>query len=403
VTVREIASPVRNAIVGGPFGSDLISKDYVGDGVPVVRGQNMGSRFVSGVFAFVTQQKARSLEANLARPRDLVFTQRGTLGQVSLVPTQPYKCYLVSQSQMKVTVDRKTADPQFYYYVFGSERQQDLLRQNAIQTGVPHINLEILRALPVQRPALLEQEAISKTLGNIDALIECLERVVTKTRLINQGVKHHLLTGKTRLPGFETTPGYTPSELGSIPMEWQVHKLGDGVTLVSGQHVLARYCNTMGDGVAYLTGPSDFPDGVIHHTKYTTRPGTMCATADILVTVKGSGSGTMVISDGAYCISRQLMALRVTRWSSRFTYFSLTRDVALFEAAATGLIPGLSREDILNKQMAIPPTKAEQDAIARALSDMEAEVASLEARLAKTRLLRQGVMQQLLTGRIRLI
>ena len=85
-TVQQLASTVRNAIVGGPFGSELVSNDYVEEGVPVIRGQNMGSRMVSGRFVYVTTAKAHTLEANLAHPGDLVFTQRGTLGQVSLVP-----------------------------------------------------------------------------------------------------------------------------------------------------------------------------------------------------------------------------------------------------------------------------------------------------------------------------
>ena len=63
LTVGEIASPVRNALVGGPFGSNLVSSDYVDEGIPVVRGQNMGGRWVSGEFAFVTDTKAASLTA----------------------------------------------------------------------------------------------------------------------------------------------------------------------------------------------------------------------------------------------------------------------------------------------------------------------------------------------------
>src|SRR5271166_481701 len=109
ITVGEIAAPSRNALVGGPFGSNLVSRDYVQLGVPVIRGQNMGGRWVSGQFAFVSDEKATALSANLARPADIVFTQRGTLGQVSLVPDEPFEKYVVSQSQMKLTVDQKLA------------------------------------------------------------------------------------------------------------------------------------------------------------------------------------------------------------------------------------------------------------------------------------------------------
>src|SRR6267143_5722492 len=103
VTVGDIVALARNALVGGPFGSNLISSDYVPSGIPVIRGQNMGARWVGGEFVFVSDAKSASLDANLARPGDIVFTQRGTLGQVSLVPDGPYERYLVSQSQMKLT------------------------------------------------------------------------------------------------------------------------------------------------------------------------------------------------------------------------------------------------------------------------------------------------------------
>ena len=79
VLLEDLAAPFRNSIVGGPFGSNLVSKDYVSAGVPVIRGQNMGERWVGGEFVFVSAEKADSLSPNKARPGDLVFTQRGTL------------------------------------------------------------------------------------------------------------------------------------------------------------------------------------------------------------------------------------------------------------------------------------------------------------------------------------
>jgi type I restriction enzyme, S subunit len=180
VTIGEIAGLSRNALVGGPFGSNLVSRDYVEAGVPVIRGQNMGGRWISGDFVFVTTQKAESLQANLARPGDIIFTQRGTLGQVSLVPKAPFDRYIVSQSQMKLTVNSELADPLFFYYVFSTAEQQDYIRQNAIQTGVPHTNLGILRSTPVPLPPLPEQKAIARILGTLDDKIE-LSRGMSET------------------------------------------------------------------------------------------------------------------------------------------------------------------------------------------------------------------------------
>ena len=110
-TVGDVAAPTRNALVGGPFGSDLGTADYVPTGVPVIRGQNLSNgKFVGGEFVFVSEEKADKLKSNLARPGDLVFTQRGNAvlqgGQVAIVPDKPFERYLVSQSQMKLTPDQ---------------------------------------------------------------------------------------------------------------------------------------------------------------------------------------------------------------------------------------------------------------------------------------------------------
>jgi len=240
-TVGEIAAPARNALVGGPFGSNLVSRDYVDAGVPVIRGQNMGSRWVAGEFAYVTNVKADSLDANLARPGDIVFTQRGTLGQVSVVPSARFDRYLVSQSQMKLTVNRELADPLFIYYVFSTAEQQDYIRRNAIQTGVPHTNLGILRGTPVSLPPLPEQRAIAHILGTLDDKIElnrrmsetleAMARALFKSWFVDFGPVRAKAEGRD--PGLpnplaELFPArLVESELGEIPEGWEVGKLGD--------------------------------------------------------------------------------------------------------------------------------------------------------------------------------
>ncbi|MDG6251263.1 restriction endonuclease subunit S, partial [Methanocalculus sp.] len=197
-------------------------------------------------------------------------------------------------------------------------------------------------------------------------------------------------------------PGYKKTEVGVIPEDWDVSLLRDDISLLSGHHVLACFCNVRGDGVPYLTGPADFPGGHIQQTKFTTNPTTICQEGDILVTVKGSGSGTLIEADAAYCISRQLMAIRVKTWDSQFLFYSLQQNASQIKAASTGLIPGLSRSDILEQQIPLPPTASEQRAIAAALSDADGLIGALDALIAKKRAIKQAAMQQLLTGKTRL-
>lgn len=163
-----IAAP--RGLVGGPFGSSLVNADYTLEGVPVIRGANMNAgRFIGGEFAFVSPEKfARDLSRNCAGPQDIIYTQRGTLGQVALVPRGMYETFVVSQSQMRLRVDPTRAVPEFVYY---ASTTADFLRQiedRAISTGVPHTNLGILAELTIPLPPLLEQQAIAEVLGALD-------------------------------------------------------------------------------------------------------------------------------------------------------------------------------------------------------------------------------------------
>lgn len=175
VALERICASEPYAIAGGPFGSDLTRADYVDNaGVPVIRGTNLGGdtgQFVDDGFVYVTDQKAASLAKNLARPGDLIFTQRGTLGQVAVIPPAArFPRYVVSQSQMKISVDPKVADAAFVWHYFRSPQAQSRLLKHALATGVPHINLGILKRLTLPLPRLPEQRRIAALLDKADAI-----------------------------------------------------------------------------------------------------------------------------------------------------------------------------------------------------------------------------------------
>jgi type I restriction enzyme S subunit len=188
LTLADLAAPQKNAIVGGPFGSNLVSKDYTETGVPVIRGGNMGEKWVGGNFVYVSNEKSIQLSQNIARPNDLVFTQRGTLGQVSIVPESGYDRYVVSQSQMKITVDPTKADVNFLYYLFNSLDQLKYIQNSAIQTGVPHTNLGILKITPVKIPPLNIQKQVASVLTGLDDRIALLRETNATLEAIAQAM-----------------------------------------------------------------------------------------------------------------------------------------------------------------------------------------------------------------------
>ena len=166
-------------LVGGPFGSKLGRKDYVSAGVPVIRGANMTKgRYVDlSDCVYVTAEKVMSdLAGNTAESSDLIVTQRGTLGQVCMMPEGAEA--VVSQSQMRMRVNRTISDPLFVLYAMRCDDFQTQIRANAISAGVPHINLGLLSGFRIPLPALPVQRRIAAVLGALDDLIEANERLI---------------------------------------------------------------------------------------------------------------------------------------------------------------------------------------------------------------------------------
>lgn len=180
-------------------------------------------------------------------------------------------------------------------------------------------------------------------------------------------------------------------------IEWYSRRLGEIIRLISGQHILKHLVNREGIGMPYITGPADFPSNRIITSKFTSEPQSCCEPGDILVTVKGSGVGKIVQADKAYCISRQLMAIRVDKdCDNGFIYHQLKALTQRISKASAGLIPGISRQDILNLNILMPASRTEQVAIATALSDADELITALEKLIEKKRQIKQGTMQQLL-------
>ncbi len=360
----------------------------------------MGGRYVSGDFVFVTLIKAKALVANLAHPGDIVFTQRGTLGQVSLVPDKPFSAYLVSQSQMKLSVDRSVADPLFVFYFFTSYEQEKSIQGRAIQTGVPHINLGILCEMPVRLPPLGQQRAIATSLSDVDGLIGSLEALLVKKRAIKQAAMQQLLTGRTRLPGFSE--------------EWEKTWLGDlgefrkgrgirrdelretGVRCVRYGELYTRYENYVAKLVSRI--PQDVADTALPINK-----------GELLFAGSGEtaneiGICVAYVGDEPAYAGGDIIVLRASGQDAVYLAHLLNAPVAARQKArmAQGdAVVHIRGDHLAEIELHLPPLP-EQRAIATILTDMDAEIAALERRLDKTRAIKQGVMQQLLTGTIRL-
>ena len=201
--VRMEALAIPDGMVGGPFGSDLTSKDYVpSPGVPIIRGGNVSmGRFHESDFVFVSDQKARSLARNAAKPGDIVMTQRGvSLGEATVIPAAPrWNAFIISQTMMRMTPDASKVSPQFLIHYTCSPCAQSWLSNHAIATGQPHLNLGIYRDLPAVVPARDEQQAIAEVLDRVSQTLDANVSLDDGLRRIKRGLMSVLLTGEIRV------------------------------------------------------------------------------------------------------------------------------------------------------------------------------------------------------------
>ena len=418
-SVADVAASVRNALVGGPFGSNLVSSDYTHDGVPVIRGQNMGlGRWVEGDFAFVSPQKAASLSANLARPGDLIFTQRGTLGQVALVPTQPFEKYVISQSQMKLTVDAKMADAVFLYYVFLSAEQQDYIRRSAIQTGVPHTNLGILRETPLLLPSLPEQRAIAHILGTLDDKIE-LNRQMNKTlEATARAIFKSWFVDFEPIPGIGLHKEWEDSPLGRIPKGWQVLTLGKSVALIIDYRgktpgKLGRSWASM--GIPAVSAKNIKGGRLVRRDtlKYVDEEllylwmKDKLAIGDILLTSEAPLGELMYLALNAdFCLSQRVFAVRAdpSICNSSYLYYWLLTDQAQAElqARATGTtVVGIRQSELRKINVLIPPISCQNYALSLFKSILERVHLNEESNETLASI-RDTLLPKLLSGEIRI-
>jgi type I restriction enzyme, S subunit len=232
--VGELRAKTKYALTGGPFGSNLVSRDYTNDGVPVIRGCNLPDNvpFAFDDLVFVSEKKADALRPNNAFPGDLVFTQRGTLGQVGLIPrNSPYPRFVISQSQMKLTVAPDKADQRYLYYYFRLPSTVEAIQSLAISSGVPHINLDILRKFQVITSPVQIQRKIAAIVSSYDELIENNKRRIALLEKMAEEIYREWFV-RLRFPGHEKV-----KIVKGVPEAWEVLRFSEIVKINPSERV----------------------------------------------------------------------------------------------------------------------------------------------------------------------
>jgi type I restriction enzyme S subunit len=408
--VETTIGDIATSVLGGPFGSSLGRKDYVEEGVPVIRGAQLSGegRFSLDDLVFVTEGKADRHSGNLAFPGDLVVTQRGTLGQVGIIPyDSPFKRYLLSQSQMKITVDPARADASFIYYLLLSPAGQHRLTSGVLSAGVPHINLTMLRELRISIPDLRTQQSVAHLLTVIDDLIDNNRRRVALLEEMAREIYKEWFV-RFRYPGHESVP-LVDSPLGPIPQGWGAVRLSD---LVSTQYGYTESATTEPIGPKYLRGMDINKRSYIDWSKVP-----FCPIAEnefeqfavrrgdvFVIRMADPGKVGFCEEDVDAVFASYLVRMRptTTNLTPLFLFFALSDTE--YQNWVTGASTGATRKSVSARvmteySMVLPPPRV-QAAFEDAVGPMRTELGTLVRNNATLTGIRDLLLPKLVTGQI---
>ena len=411
---------IAKSLAMGPFGSDIKTDNFVPSGVPIIRGSNFTSgRFTSGEFVYLTESKADELRAANAYPDDIVFTHRGTLGQVGIVPKEPFPRYVVSQSQMRLTCKRDLAEPLFVYYFFRSPQGQYALLMNTSQTGVPAISrpLTSLRQIDIPLPLLPEQKAIADILGSLDDKIElnrrtnetleAMARAIFKSWFVDFDPVHakskgHQPDGMDAETARLFPSSFEESEIGLVPKGWRVQPLDAIANFLNGL-ACQKYPPT-GDDSLPVIKIADLRNGVSD----TTDRASPAVGADYIVKngdVLFSWSGSLLVkiwTGGKGVLNQHLFKVTSDSFPRWFYYFWVREHLLEFQSIAQDkatTMGHIKRHHLTDAMVVVPDPEVlkKADAIIAPLVESCVQCDEESAMLSEAR---DALLPRLLSGEI---
>lgn len=317
---------------------------------------------------------------------DIIFARYASVGAVRYVETE--KPFVISYSCV-IIKPAASCNAKYLYYIFQSAFIQKQINF-AVNTGTQkNVGIESLKLFFLPLPQYFEQTAIATALSDADAYITVLEKLLVKKRAVKQGAMQELLTGKCRLPGFEGE--WVEDTYRRLCEFINGRAYAQDELLSEGAYRVLRLGNFFTNDHWYFSN-LELPD-----KQY-------CDNGDLLYAWSASfgpvlWSGEKVIYH--YHIWKTIVSSLVTK---NFLYHYMVFDSqSIMGELQGGTMSHLTKEAMESRMCTYPSNKDEQTAITNILSDMDAEINALTANLKKARRIKQGMMSELLMGRIRLI
>ena len=421
VALGELTEKVGSGIT--PTGGQRVYKE---DGRPFMRSQNVGwgSLLLDDV-AFIDDAIHATFLSTEIQLHDVFLNITGASIGRSAIADSRVVFGNVNQHVCIIRTDNSKLSPRFLNYFLLSangQMQIDIFQAGGNRQG---LNFSQVRSIRIAKPKnIKEQTAIAAALSDMDALIEGVEKLLEKKRRIKQGAMQELLTGKKRVSGFESKKGFQQTEVGVIPKDWgltslmeHIAALDAGVSVNSvdeklsvlghSESVLKTSC--VYNGYFYPEECKKILPKDVSRAKLTPKKNSIIISRMNTPTLVGecgfiaNNYPSLFLPDRLWQTSFKNDANINARWLAYILSFGeISKSIKEIATGTSDTMKNIAKNALL--KVKIPyPTKSEQTSIAAILSDMDAEIEQLEAQLTKYRQLKTGMMQELLTGKKRLV
>ncbi|MDR1091517.1 MAG: restriction endonuclease subunit S [Prevotella sp.] len=388
----------------GPFGSALHANDYVKSGTPIITVEHLGEYSITRQnLPLVSNEDKQRLSAYVLQEGDVIFSRVGSVDRNAYV-SKHEDGWLFSGRLLRIRSISEDFDTKYLGYYFKSESVKSEIRNIAVGQTMASLNTKLLNTFEIILPPLPEQHAIAEVLSDMDGCITSLEKLIAKKKAVKQGAIQELLTGRRRLPGFEGEwKEKTLSDFGYCVRGVSYNPARDLCPYEHNNSFVLLRANNISDEKIIYQNVQFVNKGVVADEQLLLENDIVIAMSSGSVTAIGK-SAIFVKTSHRYCIGAFCAIFR----SEQNKYIQFLFQSDLYRKMLMSVLEGTSINNLNGKIICgltfmFPPTKDEQSAIATVLSDMDAEVAALTSKLNKAKFLKQGMMQELLTGRIRLV
>ncbi len=350
---------------------------------------------------FITEDKDKLLRKGKLKRKDIVLTTRGSVGHLAMYDySVGYNHLRINSGMVLIRDELNNYDYRWLYCFLNSEIARKQIDVMSFGSAQPQLTVAGINKILIIAPSeKKEQVGIANALSDVDALINELEKLIAKKQSIKTATMQQLLTGRTRLPQFAyredgSKKGYKQSDLGEIPEDWDIVNLNSVCSSFKTGKLDANAMRSDGEYRFYTCAREYY---YIDTYAFDTEA--------LLISGNGANVGYIHYYKGKFNAYQRTYVL--SEFSASVGYLKIYLERKLSDRIRvevnSGNTPYITMDTLTDMLIVTPGKFDEQIAISSILSDMNTEIELLDQRLSKTRQIKQGMMQELLTGKTRIL